>query len=426
MRVDAKALKRLTGRLSVIVLIGLSVAGCSLDGTQSSAFLITNSVGPAGPSDLNQSLPQAFADNGSVQVADSDRYIPRASVGNDHFDFTTTASVEQTNTLVKPSTTRQSAIRQSTLPDLAPSVSMSKVSTPMAHSNTETAALTDLDQPVPELTARPRIISVPDDSVIHQVDKGESLYTIARHYDVSVENLYTANSMQSSDRLRIGQNLIVPGVSGSVVAKPQQIPEQQVAALAPIVPKMIKKPRISAQQVAAFQRQAKTGEVQLEGPALLARPKPVNKTVNKPAQMAKAAAPEAVHAQRPQHTALQSEVTNLRWPVQGQVTATFKANNPGIKIDVPAGSLVRAAEGGEVIYVGSGIKGYGNLVLMRHAGGIVTVYAHLQDVMVKKGQRLNRGDSLARVGMSGNVTRPMLHFEVRKDAKPVDPMNFLV
>jgi murein DD-endopeptidase MepM/ murein hydrolase activator NlpD len=92
---------------------------------------------------------------------------------------------------------------------------------------------------------------------------------------------------------------------------------------------------------------------------------------------------------------------------------------------VPEGSSVRAAEAGEVIYVGSAVEGFGNLILIKHANGYVSAYAHLKDINVAKGTQVNRGDSIGTVGMTGAVNRPQLHFELRKGATPVDPTPLL-
>ncbi|HWV20960.1 MAG TPA: M23 family metallopeptidase, partial [Devosia sp.] len=116
----------------------------------------------------------------------------------------------------------------------------------------------------------------------------------------------------------------------------------------------------------------------------------------------------------------------FRWPVSGRVITDFAASRgTGINIDVPEGSTVKAAENGTVIYVGSGVEGYGNLILIRHPNGYVSAYAHLNGMSVAKGATVNRGDAIGTVGMSGSVSKPQLHFELRKGATPVDPVPLL-
>ena len=116
----------------------------------------------------------------------------------------------------------------------------------------------------------------------------------------------------------------------------------------------------------------------------------------------------------------------FRWPVSGRVITDFAASRgTGINIDVPAGSSVKAAENGTVIYVGSGVEGYGNLILLRHPNGYVSAYAHLDAMSVAKGATVNRGDAIGTVGQTGSVSKPQLHFELRKGATPVDPVPLL-
>jgi murein DD-endopeptidase MepM/ murein hydrolase activator NlpD len=99
--------------------------------------------------------------------------------------------------------------------------------------------------------------------------------------------------------------------------------------------------------------------------------------------------------------------------------------NDGIDISVPEGTSVKSAEDGVVAYAGNELKGYGNLVLVRHSGGYVTAYAHASEVLVKRGDRVKRGQIIARAGKTGNVAAPQLHFEIRKGSSPIDPMQFL-
>jgi murein DD-endopeptidase MepM/ murein hydrolase activator NlpD len=120
----------------------------------------------------------------------------------------------------------------------------------------------------------------------------------------------------------------------------------------------------------------------------------------------------------------------FRWPVRGRVIVAFgpKPNgvqNDGINLAVPEGTPIKAAEEGVVAYAGSELKGYGNLVLVRHPNGFVTAYAHASDILVKRGETVKRGQVIAHAGQTGNVTSPQLHFEIRKGATPVDPSQYL-
>ncbi|SEG79938.1 LysM domain-containing protein [Bosea lathyri] len=122
-----------------------------------------------------------------------------------------------------------------------------------------------------------------------------------------------------------------------------------------------------------------------------------------------------------------SDKADFRWPARGRVIAGYsgKGGNEGINIAVPEGTPVKAAEGGTVAYAGSELKGYGNLVLIRHPNGYVSAYAHNGDLKVKRGETVKRGQVVASSGQSGNVSSPQLHFELRKGSAPVDPTPYL-
>ena len=99
--------------------------------------------------------------------------------------------------------------------------------------------------------------------------------------------------------------------------------------------------------------------------------------------------------------------------------------NDGINIAVPIGTDIRAAEAGVVAYAGDELKGYGNLILIRHDNGLVSAYAHGDRMLVRRGDQISRGQVIAKAGKTGSVKQPQLHFELRKGAKPIDPMPYL-
>jgi murein DD-endopeptidase MepM/ murein hydrolase activator NlpD len=116
----------------------------------------------------------------------------------------------------------------------------------------------------------------------------------------------------------------------------------------------------------------------------------------------------------------------FRWPARGRIIQGFNSGgNDGINISVPEGTQVKAAEGGVVAYAGNELKGYGNLVLIRHPNGFVSAYAHNGELDVKRGDQVKRGQTIAKSGQSGNVGTPQLHFELRKGSTPVDPTGYL-
>jgi len=118
------------------------------------------------------------------------------------------------------------------------------------------------------------------------------------------------------------------------------------------------------------------------------------------------------------------------WPVRGRILGAYGnspggGHNDGINIGAPLGTPVRAIDGGTVVYSGNEVKGYGNIVLIRHANGWISAYAHLADVGVKQGEAISPGEVIAKVGDSGGVSEPQLHFELRRGNKPVDPRTYL-
>ncbi|MGU3666632.1 peptidoglycan DD-metalloendopeptidase family protein [Methylobacterium sp. A49B] len=141
------------------------------------------------------------------------------------------------------------------------------------------------------------------------------------------------------------------------------------------------------------------------------------------------AAPAAPAKPEPAATGSVADATpseSFRWPAKGRVISGYgSSGNEGINIAVPEGTPVKAAEEGTVAYAGSDVKGYGKLVLVRHANGYVSAYAHNGEIDVKPGDKVKRGQTIAKSGASGNVTSPQLHFEIRKGGAPVDPMSQL-
>jgi murein DD-endopeptidase MepM/ murein hydrolase activator NlpD len=169
--------------------------------------------------------------------------------------------------------------------------------------------------------------------------------------------------------------------------------------------------------------------VQAPKVAALVEPQPVKPVAMQPVAPAPApvAQPEAAKAPTPEPEQTASISGDFRWPARGRVIAGFGANggNEGINIAVPEGTPVKAAEAGTVTYAGSEVKGYGNLVLIRHENGYVSAYAHNGSLNVKRGEQVKRGQVIATSGQTGNVTSPQLHFEIRKGSTPVDPVKYL-
>jgi murein DD-endopeptidase MepM/ murein hydrolase activator NlpD len=244
------------------------------------------------------------------------------------------------------------------------------------------------------------------------VRSGDTLYSIGRHSGASVDELVSLNGLASPDQIRVGQTLKLPAGASAPAA----------VAYAPAA-----KPTVKPHPVASPKPMIK-----LKSPAeTVASAPPVPPTPTVPVQTGPtptatvAAAVIDDTADPPS-----ANGTSFRWPVRGRIISGFgsKPNgerNDGINLAVPEGTSVKAAEAGTVIYAGNELEGYGNLILIRHADGWVSAYAHNENIMVKRGDTVRRGEIIAHAGMSGSVTAPQVHFELRKGAKPVNPLDYL-
>lgn len=203
----------------------------------------------------------------------------------------------------------------------------------------------------------------PRDSA-HVVKAGDTLYSISRATGASVDTIARANSLGQPYSLRVGQTLRIPGASAATIAR---APEADVGDLA---------------------RNVSYGS-----------------TPSKPGSL-------------------------FDWPVQGRVIGSFGLSeagkrNDGVNIAAPVGTPVRAAADGEVVYRGSELDGYGNLLLIKHDDGFVTAYAHNDAMLVKKGDRVRKGQVIAKVGQTGSAGEPQLHFEIRQNLKAIDPVALM-
>jgi murein DD-endopeptidase MepM/ murein hydrolase activator NlpD len=244
----------------------------------------------------------------------------------------------------------------------------------------------------------------------HVVNSGDTLNAIAKRYKVSRAALASANGLTAESRLSIGQRLVIPGAG----------PAQQTLAPArqPVVQTM------PAAPPPALSRRVETPPpAAAPAPVAQAKPEPATETA---AMIKPTAAPEEVKEAKSE----QRQGVSFRWPVRGRVIGNFGAKpggerNDGINIAVPEGATIKAAEDGVVAYAGAELKGYGNLVLIRHSDGYVTAYAHNSELLVKRGDSVKRGQAISKAGQSGSVTSPQLHFEVRRGSNPVDPTPLL-
>jgi murein DD-endopeptidase MepM/ murein hydrolase activator NlpD len=243
---------------------------------------------------------------------------------------------------------------------------------------------------------------------VHVVAPGETLMAVSRKYHVSLTTLAKANNIQPFTKVAIGDRLTIPGK--------RVAPTQQAKAPQTVKPQ-------ASQQVAQRPAQVETKVASASPTAPVAT---VPATEN---------ARVATQGPDPQESSTKTAeptgaMPSFRWPVHGRVISAFgsrtaSGQNDGINLAVPEGTPVKAAEDGVVAYAGNELKGYGNLVLVRHSNGYVSAYANASELMVKRGDSVKRGQTIARAGQTDNVSSPQLHFEIRKGSTPVDPSKYL-
>jgi len=306
--------------------------------------------------------------------------------------------------------------------------------------------------------------------------QGDSIAGISRRYGVPQEAIVAVNGIKDPNRVPPGESIIIPTyvyndgsgrsnssdgriVTGSVpisvgsMPRPDRKPDEQ-PSYADIKEGQVTAERVSIVQVSALPKRKPGGSrnelTTASVPASTGAPQPSAQTSG---TQAVAAAPSAAVSQSslPQ-PALTNEakptepiktpavvasvqeddgsVGKFRWPVRGRIISDFGAKpgggrNEGVNLAVPEGTPVHAADDGTVIYSGNELKGYGNLILVRHDEGWVTAYAHNSELKVKRGDAIRRGDVVALAGATGSVSQPQLHFELRQGNKPVDPLKYL-
>lgn len=228
----------------------------------------------------------------------------------------------------------------------------------------------------------------------HVVGTGDTLMKLSRKYNVSLSQLARANNLTTTSMLKPGTRISIP----THAAAPAPVAAAKPAPAAP-----------APQQIASA---APAQKANLAQSSPSADPAP------------------AVEASTPAKADATASLPSFRWPVRGRVIAGYGAKtngkqNDGINVAVPEGTPIKAADDGVVAYAGNELKGYGNLVLVRHASGYVSAYAHASEITVKRGDTIKRGQVVGKAGQTGDVTSPQLHFEIRKGSAPVDPLQFL-
>ena len=273
----------------------------------------------------------------------------------------------------------------------------------------------------PQTTEIPRSVNG-----AYKVQKNDTVYSIARHYDISIRDVIDTNRLNPPYLLRVGQRLrlpashthtVVPGdtifeislhykVAMNELVRANRLPPPYTI----IVGQKLKLPGGVSASVTSFQRKNLViTETSKYTPAIATQKSPIRAELSRlPARTSK----------------------SFAWPLGGRIISGFGfkgkgLHNDGINIIAPRGAAVKAAENGIVAYSGNELRGFGNLLLIKHSDGFMSAYAHNENLLVGRGDLVKRGQTVARVGSTGNVTTPQLHFELRKGKLAVDPRKYL-
>ena len=239
------------------------------------------------------------------------------------------------------------------------------------------------------LVGQTLIIPLPN---YHTVVTGDTVFAVSQNYKVDMRTLVELNNLKPPYQLKRGQTLTIPGSNYGKLNLAKKSIKKSLSTQTASVFSPFPKPRPSLRVRFENKRTPKN-----------------NIFLPKPSQRGG---------------------KYFLWPARGTIISRFGPrrgglHNDGINIAAPRGAPVFASENGVVAYSGNGIKGFGNLLLVRHSDGWTTAYAHIDKVLVKKGDSVKRGETIGTIGTSGNVNRPQLHFEIRKGSQAIDPMTEL-
>lgn len=299
-------------------------------------------------------------------------------------------------------------------------------------------------------STEPGAIPIPATGMV-DVAPGDTVYAIARRYGVTVRDVIDANRLAAPFLLTVGQTLrlpppriytVAPGdtvysisqrfgvdmrtlVSMNGLAAPYQVVAGRQLKMP--VRRSEDGPAASAPVSVAAAGSPSVTSVPLPRPRpnVTARSGGGTRVASRPTLTAARVGARAVPPKPPSR-----EGTRFLWPVRGRIISNFGPregglHNDGINIAAPKGAPVLAADSGVVAYAGKELKGFGNLLLIKHAGGWTTAYAHADRLLVKRGDRVRRGQTIATIGNTGGVTRPQLHFEIRRGSRAVNPKSEL-
>ena len=246
----------------------------------------------------------------------------------------------------------------------------------------------------------------------HTVARGDTMYNVSRRYGTDVGTLAERNGIRPPYTISLGQRIELPFAVGKPSPAPVTVAEAPAAAIPTPAEVVVSQP--SARPVQLAQRAAAPKLVAVGGPRTKPRipARPVEQAV-----VSIGAPPPRVGG-------------DFAWPVDGHILVGYGPTgdglyNDGLNIAAPMETPVRAAENGVVAYAGNEIRGFGKLLLIKHDGGLITAYGHNNDLLVRRGDVVRKGQVIARVGASGGVDVPQLHFEIRDGRRAIDPNKLL-
>lgn len=262
----------------------------------------------------------------------------------------------------------------------------------------------------------------------YTVKSGDTLYSIAREHGMDYRELIALNGIENPNQISVGRVLKVKAKA--------DVPSSDVAVTAPVTSDVVvSRPIGEAPAVAkrpadantdGLKREPKAGKEPYSDQALaLAQGQGQAKPAEPPAAPVPAAKPEPKLDEKPAEAAAGGDEVPWIWPANGKIVGTFSDNgSKGVDISGKAGDPVLAAGDGKVVYSGTGLRGYGKLVIIKHNTTYLSAYAHNQNILVKEGQSVTKGQKIAEMGNT-DADQVKLHFEVRRQGKPVDPLKHL-
>ncbi|MGH1377587.1 MAG: peptidoglycan DD-metalloendopeptidase family protein [Alphaproteobacteria bacterium] len=296
---------------------------------------------------------------------------------------------------------------------------------------------------------------------VHNVIYGDTLYSISSRYNLPMRDIITLNRLQPPFKLYEGHRLRLPppqeynvragdtlyhvsrlfGVNSSEIARlnnikpPYIIREGQVLRMPSVNNKPNKAKKKVVKPTSSYAAEKNDDVVAVnnsKSDAVIPTSKPavVKDGVPMPQNKPQYTRPKNVKVSKVTKKPPKRSSSKFLRPVRGKVLSRFGAkksglHNDGINIGAPRGTPVKVAENGVVVYAGNALKGSGNLVLVRHERQWMTAYGHLDSITVKKGQVLKRGGVLGKVGSTGSVSSPQLHFEVRRGTSALNPSKYM-